>query len=80
MAFNKQKYCLICCTLFLFCLHAEPVLCQMTLVQSFTEQNISGDTAFGYSVSGAGDVNKDGYDDVIVGAYWYDSSTGRAYV
>jgi hypothetical protein len=35
---------------------------------------------FGYSASTAGDTNGDGYDDVIVGAYHYNDSTGRVYV
>ncbi|MEM1057474.1 MAG: integrin alpha, partial [Bacteroidota bacterium] len=39
----------------------------------------SGDR-FGAAVASAGDVNGDGYDDVIVGAPEYASSRGRAYV
>ncbi len=35
---------------------------------------------FGISVSDAGDVNGDGYSDLIVGAYGYSSNTGRAYI
>ncbi|MDQ3021651.1 MAG: FG-GAP-like repeat-containing protein [Bacteroidota bacterium] len=35
---------------------------------------------FGTSVSSAGDVNNDGYSDLIVGASGYSSNTGRAYL
>jgi hypothetical protein len=39
----------------------------------------SADSSFGRSVAGVGDVNGDGYSDVVVGAPDYDNSTGRVY-
>jgi hypothetical protein len=44
---------------------------------------ISGNTAndrFGYSVSTTGDIDNDGYDDIIVGAYAKNSGQGAVYV
>ena len=35
---------------------------------------------FGGSVSTAGDINNDGFDDIIIGAKTYTRSTGRAYI
>jgi hypothetical protein len=39
-----------------------------------------GVNVFGFTVSNAGDVNGDGYDDVIVGAEFYRGAIGRAYI
>ncbi len=40
----------------------------------------SKDERFGWNVSNAGDVNRDGYDDIIVGAPGYDNERGRVYI
>lgn len=50
---------------------------------SWTAESDQAYARFGYSVASAGDVNNDGYDDVVVGAYVYDngeSDEGRAYL
>ena len=52
----------------------------MNTVADVTLTGVSASNFFGYSVSNAGDVNGDGYSDVVVGAYGYSSSTGRAYI
>jgi hypothetical protein len=50
---------------------------------SWTVESNQADARLGWSVASAGDVNGDGYGDVIVGAYLYDNGQddeGRAYV
>ena len=50
----------------------------------FTLNGIDGEDFSGYSVSSAGDVNGDGYDDLIIGAVWADPAAqdraGETYV
>ena len=54
-----------------------------TYINNIIDITMSGEASnnsFGYSASSAGDVNGDGYSDIIAGAYGYSSSTGRAYI
>ncbi|MEW5989035.1 MAG: choice-of-anchor Q domain-containing protein, partial [Chloroflexota bacterium] len=50
---------------------------------NWTAESNQAGALFGYSVASAGDINDDGYDDVIVGAIYYNNGQpheGRAYV
>jgi len=50
----------------------------ITFGGSFTGENAQDN--LGFAISSAGDVNDDGYDDVLVGAYGYLTETGRVYL
>ena len=55
----------------------------LSATANWTAESNQSSAGFGYSVSTAGDVNGDGYSDVIVGAHFYSNgqaSEGRAYV
>ena len=47
---------------------------------SWIGQSDQTETYYGYSVATAGDVDDDGYSDVLVGAFNYNQGSGRAYV
>jgi hypothetical protein len=55
----------------------------LSVTPSWTAEGNQAGAYFGISVASAGDVNGDGYDDVVVGASWYDNGEtqeGRAYL
>ena len=53
-----------------------------TEMNTGADKTLSGEGTnnFGYSVASAGDMNGDGYDDILVGAKGFNSSTGRTYL
>jgi len=52
----------------------------LSATPTFTATGEGVNNHFGYAVDTAGDVNGDGYDDIIVGAYHYGGFAGRVYV
>ncbi len=79
---GRTKRLLLIKLLFLsvFCLLFTISFAGVALIQNFQEINNNGDSKFGYSVSTAGDVNNDGYNDLIIGAPEYNTFKGRAYI
>ena len=69
-------------TLSILILSSHALFAQMILEKSFEEQRNMSNTNFGDVVASAGDVNGDGYSDIIVGDYGYygGHNIGSAYL
>ena len=52
----------------------------LPVIRTLNEPNAATDNSFGVSVASAGDVDGDGYGDVIIGAYRSNGNQGRAYL
>ena len=52
----------------------------LSATPAWTFTGPTADERCGWSVSSAGDVNGDGYSDVLFGSYMYDDGSGRAYL
>ena len=80
---QKWGWVVVLATFALWLGTAPPAGAQCTHGIFYTFDGEAAGDRFGYSVSGAGDVNNDGYDDLIVGAYRNEEGgyrAGRAYV
>jgi len=72
--FIIKSFLLIISFVLIFCNNGNAVQ------SNFNITGLNSAEGFGYSCSDAGDVNNDGYDDLIISAPEYSNNTGRVYI